>query len=158
MVYPTGTLARSNIYSNFLFRHKKPFEMQDILKKIINSPLEFTATDSANALRLIMSDQATQGQIGAFLLGFEYIPKTPEILSSLAKVLLSFSTINPAVSYNCADIVGTGGDGHNTFNVSTAASIIAAGAGCKVAKVRITLLKLSTEIALLLVIADLQIF
>ena len=105
--------------------------MQQTLKKR-QSLVEFTVDDASTALNLIMSGEATDAQIGAFLVYLEFIQPTPEILASISAVLLKYSFASPI---NCSDIVGTGGDGHNTFNVSTASAIIAAGAGCKVAKV-----------------------
>ncbi len=62
----------------------------------------------------------------------------PEFIASLGRSLrLNALHVEPprfSNEYVC-DIVGTGGDGQDTFNVSTASSIVAAGAGVKVAKV-----------------------
>lgn len=127
--------------------------MKEILQKL--SEKQFTATDAADALKMIMSGDASESQIAAFLVLLEQLDKSPEILASLAQVLKSYST---PCDFTCSDIVGTGGDGHNTFNVSTASAIIAAGAGCKIAKVSLECNNNSMEIVLLLLIVGLQIF
>ncbi len=77
-----------------------------------------------------MNGEATEAQIAAFLIYLQHLEATPQILAAFTDALLPHKS-----RIDCCDIVGTGGDGFNTFNVSTASGIIAAGAGCKVAKV-----------------------
>ncbi len=60
--------------------------------------------------------------------------ETPEEISGAAKALLANANPFPRPDYDFADIVGTGGDGHNTINISTASAFVAAACGVKVAK------------------------
>jgi anthranilate phosphoribosyltransferase len=60
------------------------------------------------------------------------------MVAACAQVLRDHSLKCPVE--NVTDIVGTGGDGHDTFNVSTAAAIVAAACGLRVAKVRLSYL------------------
>lgn len=78
-------------------------------------------------------------QIGSFLtaLHIEHLERRPEYLAAAAKVLRGRAlkaAVEDAETDFVVDIVGTGGDGHNTFNVSTTAAIVAAGAGARVIK------------------------
>jgi anthranilate phosphoribosyltransferase len=81
----------------------------------------------------IMGGEATPAQISAFLTALRLKGETADEIAGLASVMRSKATPvrikGPAI-----DIVGTGGDGVGTFNVSTAAAFIVAGAGLKVAK------------------------
>ncbi len=81
----------------------------------------------------IMGGEATPAQISAFLTALRLKGETADEIAGLASVMRSKATpvkINgPAI-----DIVGTGGDGMGTFNISTAAAFVVAGAGLKVAK------------------------
>jgi anthranilate phosphoribosyltransferase len=81
----------------------------------------------------IMGGEATPAQISAFLTALRLKGETADEIAGLASVMRSKATPvrikGPAI-----DIVGTGGDGVGTFNVSTAAAFVVAGAGLKVAK------------------------
>ncbi|KAF8752670.1 Anthranilate phosphoribosyltransferase [Rhizoctonia solani] len=78
-------------------------------------------------------------QAGAFLAALKSsrIEHLPETLAAAAEVMRSYAVHVPLDDEHvpAVDIVGTGGDGHNTFNVSTTAAIVAAGAGARVVKV-----------------------
>jgi len=87
---------------------------------------------------LFTPDAIHPAQIGSFLtaLHVERIERRPESLAAAAAVLRE-RALKAVVEDDhdfVVDIVGTGGDGHNTFNVSTAAAIVAAGAGARVIK------------------------
>jgi anthranilate phosphoribosyltransferase len=81
----------------------------------------------------VFSVEATPAQMAAFLMGLRVRGETVDEIAGAARALREKMTA-VSVASGAIDIVGTGGDGHGTFNVSTAAAIVAAGAGLKVAK------------------------
>ncbi|MCC7251973.1 anthranilate phosphoribosyltransferase [Hyphomicrobium sp.] len=81
----------------------------------------------------VLTAEATPAQMAAFLMGLRVRGETVEEIAGAARALRERMT-SVAVAPGAIDIVGTGGDGHGTFNVSTGAAIVAAGAGLKVAK------------------------
>ena len=90
--------------------------------------------DMSSVMRQIMSGRATDAQIGAFLIALRIKGETIDEISSAAQVMRDL--VEPVIckDKNLVDLVGTGGDSANLFNVSTGASFIAAAAGAKVAK------------------------
>ena len=89
--------------------------------------------ESAGVMDEIMSGKATPAQIGAFLAALRINGETAEEIAGLASIMRS--KVTPVyVTGPAIDIVGTGGDGSGSFNISTAAAFIAAGAGLKIAK------------------------
>jgi anthranilate phosphoribosyltransferase len=81
----------------------------------------------------IMGGEATPAQIGAFLTALRMKGETAEEIAGLASVMRAKA--NPVrIKGPAIDIVGTGGDASGTFNISTAAAFVVAGAGLKVAK------------------------
>jgi anthranilate phosphoribosyltransferase len=85
------------------------------------------------ALETMMSGVATPAQMGAFLMAMRVRGETVEEITGAAELMRSKMTAVTAPP-GAIDIVGTGGDSHGTFNVSTCAALVAAGAGAKVAK------------------------
>ncbi|WP_072391228.1 anthranilate phosphoribosyltransferase [Hyphomicrobium sp. CS1GBMeth3] len=81
----------------------------------------------------VMTAEATPAQMAAFLMGLRVRGETVDEIAGAARALRARMT-PVSVSDDAIDIVGTGGDGHGTFNVSTGAALVAAGAGLKVAK------------------------
>ncbi len=86
------------------------------------------------ALSDIMSGNATDAQIGAFLTALRIQGETPEVIAGAAQAMREKLTPVKSPSEVTVDIVGTGGDGAHTFNISTAAAFVIAGAGVTVAK------------------------
>jgi anthranilate phosphoribosyltransferase len=80
----------------------------------------------------MMSGEATPGQVGAYLASLRIIGETAEVIAASAEVMQRHA--EPIPVDNVIDIVGTGGDALDTFNVSTAAAIVVAAAGGRVAK------------------------
>jgi len=84
---------------------------------------------------LLLSPAQTNYQAAALLTLMAAKGETPAELAGMARAMRRRSTqVNPQVSEPLLDIVGTGGDGANTVNISTAAAILAAAAGARVAK------------------------
>jgi len=81
----------------------------------------------------IMEGQATQAQLAAFLTALRLKGETPEEIAGMATVMRE-KALRVEVEGAVVDTCGTGGDGSGTFNISTAAAFVAAGAGLKVAK------------------------
>jgi len=80
-----------------------------------------------------MEGEATPAQLGAFLTALALKGETTQEIAGMAKVMREMA-LQVKVDGELIDTVGTGGDGKNTFNISTATAFVAAGAGLKVAK------------------------
>lgn len=106
------------------------------LKRLLNQVADgvtLSANETEDALDLLMSGVATPVQMGAFLMALRVRGETVAEITGAAKFLRARMT--PAEAPPAAvDIVGTGGDSHGTYNVSTAAAIVAAAAGVPIAK------------------------
>ena len=90
--------------------------------------------DMKNVIRLIMTGEATQAQIGGFLVGLRMKGETVDEIAAAAKVMRDLTHKVDVSDNHIVDIVGTGGDGSSTFNISTASCFVVAAAGGKVAK------------------------
>ena len=99
---------------------------------LIISGTGLSRIQAAAAMAEIMSGRATSGQIAAFLAGLRTKGESAEELAGMVDGMMEAAVT--AEIENVVDIVGTGGDGFGTFNISTTAAFIAAGAGVRVAK------------------------
>ena len=92
-----------------------------------------TTEEAASVMEEIMSGEVTPAQFGAFVTALKLKGETVDEITGFAKTMrakaIRVMTADPVI-----DIVGTGGDNSNTFNISTAAAFVAAGTGLKVAK------------------------
>ena len=94
---------------------------------------DLTEEQAKAAMEILLSGEASQAQIGAFLMGLRMKGETLDELTGFAGVLRDKAdTISPKVS-NYVDLVGTGGDCTYTFNVSTTSAFVVAAAGLPVA-------------------------
>ncbi len=107
--------------------------MKEYIQKLIQNQ-SLTTEDAEVAISKIFCD-ATDAQIAAFLTALKIKGETPAEIAGLALGMKkAANTINPRVNGTLVDTCGTGGDLTGTINVSTAAAIVAAGAGVPVAK------------------------
>ena len=90
--------------------------------------------ESAVIFNAIMQGELNNEQIAAMLIALKVRGATIEELSGAVSASLQNAKSFPRPGYPFADIVGTGGDGQNTINISTASAIVAASMGAKVAK------------------------
>jgi anthranilate phosphoribosyltransferase len=106
----------------------------DAIKKVVDH-LPLTEDEMTAAMNEIMEGACTDAQIACFLTALRLKGETADEIAAAARVMrqkaLSVPVKNRA---GLVDIVGTGGDGTNTFNISTAAAFVACGAGLRVAK------------------------
>lgn len=107
--------------------------MKNILNKLINHEV-LSKQEAKDVLINISSGNYNPSQISAFLTVFMMRSITIEELSGFREALLELCIRVDLSAYNTIDLCGTGGDGKDTFNISTLASFISAGAGIKVAK------------------------
>ncbi len=107
--------------------------MKTILNKLINHEV-LSKEEAKQVLINISSGQYNPSQISAFLTVFMMRSITIDELSGFREALLDLCIRVDLSAYNTIDLCGTGGDGKDTFNISTLASFVAAGAGIKVAK------------------------
>jgi len=107
--------------------------MKTILNKLINHEV-LTKEEAKNVLINISSGQYNPSQISAFLTVYMMRSITIDELSGFREALLELCIRVDLSAYNTIDLCGTGGDGKDTFNISTLASFVSAGAGIKVAK------------------------
>ena len=101
---------------------------------VVTNKEDLEREQMADVMRLVMSGEATNAQIGGLLVGLRMKGETTQEIAGAAEVMRELATpVTPSVG-NLVDLVGTGGDGANLFNVSTAASFVVAAAGANVAK------------------------
>lgn len=93
-----------------------------------------TEENMASVMDTIMTGQATDAQIGGFLVALRMKGETIDEITGAARVMRELSSKVAVNADNLVDTCGTGGDGANIFNVSTAAAFVVAAAGGKVAK------------------------
>ena len=122
----TGTMESKNILTPFI-------------KSLFLSPPNLKPSDLALVIRLIVQGKATDVQISAFLTALRLtgLDHQPEFIAAAAASMLEWSSTFTPEDVNGEfglDIVGTGGDGQNTFNVSTSSAIVCAGLGLHVYK------------------------
>lgn len=107
-------------------------DMKAALSKIADRK-DLAGEEMRGVMRIIMAGEATQSQIGAFLMGMRVKGET--VVEIAAAVSILREQMIPVVAPEHAmDIVGTGGDGAGTLNISTASAIVVASAGVPVAK------------------------
>ncbi len=106
--------------------------LQPILEKIVKGT-NLSEQEAELMMEAIMSGSATPAQIGGMLTALSIKGETIEEIAGCARVMRSKATRVHPLS-QVVDIVGTGGDKKHSFNISTAAAFVAAGAGVTVAK------------------------
>jgi anthranilate phosphoribosyltransferase len=92
-----------------------------------------SAQEAESAFDALLSGEVTQAQMGGFLIGLRVRGETVEEITG-AVAAMRAKMLKVKAPARAVDIVGTGGDGHGTYNVSTLASLIVAGCGVPVAK------------------------
>lgn len=107
--------------------------MKAILNRLIQQDT-LGKTEAKDILVNISSGAYNPSQIASFLTVFMMRTITIDELSGFKEALLELCVPVPIAEYNAIDLCGTGGDGKDTFNISTLASFITAGAGVHVAK------------------------
>ena len=95
---------------------------------------DLSAEEMLSVMRLIMSGEATDAQIGGFLVALRLKGETVDEISAAAMVMRELATPVDVDTKGLVDTCGTGGSGSNKFNVSTASAFVAAAAGARVAK------------------------
>jgi anthranilate phosphoribosyltransferase len=99
----------------------------------VASGRDLAREEASEVLAEIMAGEASETQIAGFLVALRTKGETEEELAGLAATMRALATPVPCVRGDLVDTAGTGG-GRSTFNVSTTAALIAAGAGCALAK------------------------
>lgn len=107
-------------------------ELKPLIAKIADG-MPLSVEEARNAFDIIMSGNATPSQIGAVLMGLRVRGETVDEITG-AVMTMREKMIRVSAPADAIDIVGTGGDASGTYNVSTCAALVAAGAGLHVAK------------------------
>lgn len=110
--------------------------IQQALAQLVEGK-DLAREEMAAVMQQVMSGQCTDAQIGALLVALRIKGETIDEIVGAAEVMRALVTpveVSQEASLNLVDLVGTGGDGANLFNVSTAATFVVAAAGAKVAK------------------------
>ncbi|MDP4181745.1 MAG: anthranilate phosphoribosyltransferase [Bacillota bacterium] len=107
--------------------------IQNSIKKLVLGN-DLTENEIIDSMNIIMEGNATQAQIGGFITSLRIKGETVEEIAGCAKVMRDKAErFVPNIDY-FIDTCGTGGDGSNSFNISTASAIVAAAGGVSVAK------------------------
>jgi len=107
-------------------------ELRQLIQKV-SGGATLSEDEIRSALEQMTAGAATPAQMGAFLMALRVRGETVEEIAGAAQMLRAKMN-RVEVAPDAIDIVGTGGDTHGTYNISTCAALIAAGAGVKIAK------------------------
>ena len=107
--------------------------MKDVLNKLFKYQ-SLSRQEAFNILSNLATGQYNQSQMAAFLTVYLMRTITVEELAGFRDAMLELCVKVPVDDYNAIDLCGTGGDGKNTFNISTLSSFVVAGAGQMVVK------------------------
>jgi anthranilate phosphoribosyltransferase len=108
-------------------------DMKQALNAVVGGQ-NLTEEQMAGVMEIIMTGGATDAQIGGFLVALRLKGETIDEITGAARVMRQLATKVEVKGDNLVDTCGTGGDGANIFNVSTAAAFVVAAAGGQVAK------------------------
>ncbi|MEH6345533.1 MAG: anthranilate phosphoribosyltransferase [Bermanella sp.] len=108
-------------------------DMKQALNAVV-AQQDLSEQQMANVMEQIMTGQTTDAQIGGFLVALRMKGETIDEITGAARVMRSLASKVNVNTENLVDTCGTGGDGANIFNVSTAAAFVVAASGGKVAK------------------------
>ncbi len=108
-------------------------DMQSAIKAVTERQ-NLSREDMTEVMNLIMTGQATDSQIGGFLIGLRMKGETVDEVSAAASVMRELSIKVDAPAEYLVDTCGTGGDSSGSFNISTASVFVTAAAGAHVAK------------------------
>lgn len=107
--------------------------MHALLEKLFRAE-SLTQAESQHLFAAIVRGELEPSQLAAVLISMKVRGETPAEIAGAAQALLADAQPFPRPDYRFADIVGTGGDGTNSINISTASAFVAASCGVKVAK------------------------
>ena len=109
-------------------------DLQTFIAKLIDNQ-HLTEAEAEAAMRIIMTGEATPAQIGGYLVALRIKGETAAEITGSARAMRAHAAkLTVTLEGAVLDTAGTGGDGTHTFNISTAAAFVIAGAGRKVAK------------------------
>ena len=108
-------------------------DIQQALQKVLNNK-NLTIDEMCGVMRLIMSGKTTEAQLGGFLIGLRCKGETIDEIAAAVQVMRELATKVVINGQHVIDTCGTGGDGANTFNISTTCAFVVAAAGGQVAK------------------------
>src|SRR5690625_664197 len=111
--------------------HRMSDNLKSLLARAVSGPL--TREDAERAFEIIMSGEATPAQIGGFLMTLRVRGESVDEIAGAASVMRA-KAVPVKAPEGAMDIVGTGGDGKGTLNISTAAAFVVAGCGVSIAK------------------------
>jgi len=107
--------------------------IQQVLARLLDGH-DLSRDEARATMNEIMGGEATPAQIAGFLVALRAKGETAEEIAGCAEAMREHVLRVRPRRHDLVDIVGTGGDGANTYNISTAAALVAAGAGAAIAK------------------------
>jgi anthranilate phosphoribosyltransferase len=108
-------------------------QIQQALQKLLHRQ-NLTAAEMREVMRIIMGGGATDAQIAGFLIALRCKGETVDEIAAAVEVMRELASNVPITGDHIVDTCGTGGDGANTFNISTTCAFVVAAAGGQVAK------------------------
>lgn len=134
---PQGVKQLANFVAIATGKRLRKNATSSVRRAIVTRALEGVAPGEEESERFfssVMSGEVGEPELAAFLTALAKVPLTADTLTGAARAMRDAGVKIDLGGLDAVDIVGTGGDGSNSFNVSTTAAFIAAGAGVTIAK------------------------